>query len=106
MLTELYSTKEFIIANNLREVTEPILFEKGNIPTANGLLSTDIFGTSVKERKQNFAFIRLNGHFFNPFIYKMLKRMDRRFESITHGSKNYIIKDGELVEDEEKGQTA
>lgn len=105
MLTELYSTKEFIIANNLREVTEPILFEKGNIPTANGLLSTDIFGTSVKERKQNFAFIRLNGHFFNPFIYKMLKRMDRRFESITHGSKNYIIKDGELVEDEEKGQT-
>ena len=35
LLTELYSTKEFIIANNLKEVTEPILFEKGNIPTAN-----------------------------------------------------------------------
>ena len=105
MLTELYSTKDFILANNLREVTEPILFEKGNIPTVNGLLSTDIFGTSVKERKLNFAFIRLNGHFFNPFIYKMLKRMDRRFESIVHGSKSYIIKNGELVEDEEKGQT-
>lgn len=104
MKIELYSTKELIIKNNLKEVREPILFEKGNVPTSEGLLSTDIFGISVKERKQSFAFVRLNGHFFHPFIFKMINRMNRNFEAIVRGTKRFNIEDGILVENE-GGQT-
>lgn len=106
MKIDLIPIKKFIVANNLKEVSDPVLFEKGSVPTTNGLLSTDIFGVSVKERKETFAYIRLNGHFLHPFVYKMLKRMNRNFEYIVNGTKKFIITEkGELVEDEEKGQT-
>lgn len=106
MKIDLIPIKKFIIVNNLKEVTDPILFEKGAIPSPNGLLSNEIFGSTLEERKRNFAFIRLNGHFLDPLIYKLLKRTDNRFVSIVHGTKNFIINEsGELIEDEEKGKT-
>lgn len=106
MKIDLIPTKKLIVVNNLQEVTDAIMFEKGSIPTTGGLLSTDIFGVSVKERRQNFAFIRLNGHFLQPFVFKLLKRMNRNFDAIVHGSKKFIIDEkGQLVVDEEKGQT-
>jgi hypothetical protein len=106
MKIDLIDFKEFIKINNLQEVSEPITFEKGNIPTSRGLLSTDIFGVSVKERKQTFAYINLNSIFLHPFIYKLLRRMNRNFESIIYGSKKFIINEnGQLIEDKEKGQT-
>jgi len=100
MQIELYDTKKFIEVNNLREVTNLILFEKGNIPTVDGLLSTDIFGVSARDRKETYAYIDLHGHFLHPFIFKTLKRMNRKFESAVYGNVNFIIKDGELIEDE------
>ena len=106
MKIDLIPIKKFIIANNLKEVTDAILFEKGNIPTSGGLLSTEIFGTSIKERRETYAFIRLNGHFLHPLIFKLLKRMNRNFEHIVYGTKKFIIDEkGQLVEDEEKGET-
>lgn len=106
MKIDLIPVKKFIIANNLKEVTDSMIFEKGNIPSPNGLLSTEIFGVSVTERKETYAYISLNGHFLHPFIYKTLKRMNRKFEYIVHGSKKFIIDSkGLLVEDEEKGGT-
>lgn len=104
MELDLIPTRKFIIMNNLREVVDPVLFDRGSVPTSGGLLSTDIFGVSVQERKETWAFIRLNGHFLHPFIFKLLKRMNRNFDSIISGSKNYIIKNGILVEDE-NGET-
>jgi len=93
------------MVNNLKEVTDPIIFEKGNIPTVGGLLSTHIFGVSVKERRETYAYIRLNGHFLHPFIYKLLKRMNRNFEAIVYGSKKFVIDSrGQLVVDEENGE--
>lgn len=108
MKITLIPTKKFIVTNHLREVTDPIMFEKGAVPTTNGLLSTDIFGVSVRSRRETFAYIDLHGHFLHPFIYKMLKRMDRKFVDIVHGTKLFVITDkGELVatEDESKGRT-
>lgn len=97
---------KFIGINNLSEVSDPVIFEKGNIPTPRGLLSTEIFGTTAKERQETFAYINLHGHYLHPFIFKMLKRMNRNFEAIIQGSKNFIVTDkGELIEDEEKGKT-
>lgn len=92
--------------NQLEEVTDPILFETGNVPTKRGLLSTEIFGSTLSERKNKFAYIDLHGHYLQPFVFKMLKRMNRNFESIVNGSKKFIIDtEGQLVQDDEKGQT-
>jgi DNA-directed RNA polymerase beta' subunit len=96
--------KEFIIKNNLKEITNPVMYDKGYIPTVDGLLSTDIFGVTTKDRKNTYAYISLNGHFLHPFIYKMLKRMNRSFESIVYGTKKFRIEDGKLIEDE-NGET-
>ena len=106
MKIDLIPVKKFIQVNQLREVTESIIFEKGNIPTTGGLLSTDIFGVSVNDRRETYAYINLNGRFLHPFIYKLLKRMNRNFESLVYGSKKFIInKEGQLIEDPEKGET-
>jgi len=105
MLIDLYDTAEFIKVNDLKEVDDPVLFSKGAVPSPRGLISTDIFGVSVKERKETYAYIDLSDTFLHPFIYKLLKRMDRKFESIVHGNRRFIIKDGVLVEDEENGET-
>jgi len=106
MKIDLIPIKKFIQVNSLQEITEIIIFEKGSIPTSGGLLSTNIFGVSVNERRETYAYIKLNGHFLHPFVYKLLKRMNRNFQSIVYGSKNFIIdKNGQLVEAEESGET-
>jgi hypothetical protein len=101
MELDLIPTRKFIIVNDLREVTDPVLFDRGSVPTVGGLLSTDIFGVSVQDRKDNWAFIRLNGHFLHPFIFKLLKRMNRNFDSLVSGSKQYKIESGKLIESED-----
>jgi DNA-directed RNA polymerase beta' subunit len=99
---DLISFKEFIQQNELAEITNPVIYEKGFIPTSDGILSTEIFGVTTKDRKDTYAYINLNGHFLHPFIYKMLKRMNKNFEALVYGNKRFAIdKDGKLVEDEE-----
>ena len=105
MKIDLIPMKDFIRINNLKEVNNPVVFEKGYTPTSTGVLSKEIFGVSVKERKLNFAYISLNGHFLSPIIFKILKRLNRNFESVIAGTKNFVIKNGQLVEDEENGDT-
>lgn len=105
MQIDLYDSAEFIRVNNLQEVTDPVLFIRGATPSPNGLLSTDIFGVSSKERRMTYAYIDLHGYFLNPFIYKLLKRVNRNFEHVVHSTRKFIIKDGELVVDDEHGET-
>lgn len=92
--------------NGLSPVTNPIMFDKGNIPTADGLFSTEIFGISVTDRRRNFAYIDLKRIFINPKVYITLKRLNKNFEDIIYGTKKYIIdSNGILVQDDDKGQT-
>lgn len=106
MKLDLMDMRKVIIVNGLKPVSNPILFESGNVPTPDGLLSLEIFGTTSRERKDNFAFIELNDYFIHPFAYKILIRLDRRIEAIVKGTKRFIISEnGQLVEDEEKGNT-
>lgn len=106
MRLDLMDVKKVIVVNGLKPVTNPILFETGNVPTPDGLLSLEIFGTTSRERRDNFAFIDLNGVFLHPYIYKIIKRLDRRIESVVHGTRNFVIsEDGKLVEDDENGST-
>lgn len=104
MKIDLFNFDEFVKVNNLKEVTDPVLFLKGTIPSPNGLLSTDIFGISMRDRKATYAYIDLGSNFLHPFIYKLLKRLNRNFESVIHSTKNFTIKNGVLVEDE-NGET-
>lgn len=106
MVIDLIPIEKFIMVNRLQEVTNPIVFDKGNIPTEDGLLSTSIFGINSYERKRIYAFIDLKTRLFHPIVFKSLLRMERGIEGIIQGSKKYIIDDkGQLVEDEEKGNT-
>lgn len=106
MIMDLIPIHKFIMVNKLQEVTNPIIFDRGNVPTSDGLLSYEIFGTNTSERKTTFAYLSLNTPLFHPVVYKSLLRMEKRIEYIIQGSKNYDIdKDGQLVEVEEGGNT-
>lgn len=97
----LLNIDKFVAANNLQEITNPIVLERGFVPSPDGLLSTEIFGTNTTDRRQTFAYIDLHCHVLHPLVYKTLKRMDRRIEEIIAGTKYFKIdKEGSLVEDE------
>ena len=103
---DLFDFDEFIDLNHLKEVTSPIVFQRGNVPDPFGLLSTDIFGIDVRSRKNKFAYTSLGGHFFHPHVYKSFKRLYRNIERIVNGSEYYRISEtGTLVKDEENGET-
>lgn len=100
MRISLFDTDEFIKINNLQEVTSPVLFERGGVPNPNGLVSNEIFGVSIKSRKETFAYIDLGGHFIHPHIYKIIRRVFRNIDKIVNGEDYYSIdKDGHLVKD-------
>ena len=90
MKIDIFNVDEFVQLNNLREVTSPVLFQRGDIPDPNGLVSNEIFGVTIKDRKETFAYIDLGGHFFHPHIYKVLKRIFRNVEKIVNGTM-YVI---------------
>ena len=101
MKIDLFDVEEFVKMNHLEEVTSPILFEYGFTPDPKGLVSNEIFGVTTKSRKETFAYIDLHGHFFNPHIYKAIRRMYRNIDDIINGNKFYSIDtDGHLIEDE------
>lgn len=97
---------KFVQVNNLQQITNPILLERGYVPSPDGLLSTEIFGTSPSKRKVTFAYIDLNGHFLQPLAYKTLKRIFTKLDQLISGMVYYSVdKDGYLVEDPENGDT-
>ena len=56
MRIDLFDMDEFIELNNLKPITSHVLFERGGIPNPNGLISNEIFGVSVKSRKETFDY--------------------------------------------------
>lgn len=106
MKLDLMDMRKVIIVNGLKPVSNPILFESGNVPTPDGLLSLEIFGTTSRERKDNFSFIELKDYFIHPYAYKLLIRLDRKIESIVKGTRRFTIdEEGQFIEDEENGNT-
>lgn len=99
MKVDLFSINKFIELNNLKEVTNPILLERDNIPTSDGLLSYEIFGRTVQDRATTFAYIDLHGHFMHPLVYKVWKRLYRKIEECVNGTTNFVIRQGDLVPD-------
>ena len=105
MKIDLFNIEEFVDINELQEVKSAVLFQRGNIPHPEGLISNEIFGITTKSRKETFAYIDLHGYFFVPHVYKVLKRLYRNIEKIINGELYVSIgEDGRLVKDE-NGET-
>lgn len=106
MKIELFDFKDFIDMNHLKEIKSPILFQRGGVPDPDGLVSNEIFGVDLRSRKTTFAYIKLNGHFFHPHVYKSFKRLFRNIEKIVNGEYYYSIDShGGIYEDNENGVT-
>lgn len=91
----------FIKANNLKEVTNPVMFQHGNGPTPDGLLSYEIFGITTEERSGIFAYIDLKERFIQPYYYKIWLKIDRNLRACVYETQNFVIdKDGYLVPDD------
>ena len=105
MKMDLFNIEEFVDINELQEVKSAVLFQRGDIPHPEGLISNEIFGITTKSRKETFAYIDLHGYFFVPHVYKVLKRLYRNIEKIINGELYVSIgEDGRLVKDE-NGET-
>lgn len=91
--------------NNLKEITNPVFFDINHKPTSDGLLSNEIFGITIDERANTFAYIDLYESFIDPVHYETWSKMDSSIKNIVHGTVRYRIdEDGYLVKDEE-GET-
>ena len=98
MKIDVYDLKELIDLNKLPEITSPILFQHGDIPHPEGLISNEIFGVTTRSRRETYAYIDLHGNFFHPHILKAIRRMFRNIDKIINGEMYYILdKDGRLV---------
>ena len=106
MKIDLLDIDKMIVEDELKEVTNPVYFNIGSIPTEDGLFSTEIFGDiGTSERKKRFGYISLNSKFIHPVIYKLLVSIDRRIESIVHGNRYFKLDSvGNLIEDD-NGET-
>lgn len=91
---------EFVKLNGLQEVTNPISFERGMIPTNDGLFSTEIFGMNTYDRRHTWAYIDLKNHYLTPKAYVTLKALNANFEAIVFGTKKFKVENGLLVEDD------
>ena len=100
MNIDLFDINKFVKVNNLKEVTDPVVLERDNIPSINGLLSYEIFGRSTNDRSTTFAYIELGGHFINPIVYLIWVRLDRKIEAICAGIETFSINGrGQIVKD-------
>lgn len=99
----LLDEEKFISINNIPEVTNPVSFEAGMVPTTDGLFSNEIFGMNTSDRRHHWAYIDLHNHFISPKVYITLKALNRNFESIMYGTKKFKIVNGVLETDENGG---
>ena len=98
----LLDTEKLIKVNDLKEVTNPIIFQGGNIPTPDGLLSNEIFGITRYDRANTCAYIDLGEYFLNPEVYKIWSKLDKNIIAIVHGTNNFAIDgQGKLAQDPE-----
>lgn len=92
-------TDNIIKVNELKKVDNPIMFERGQVPTVGGLFSEYIFGTTSEERMRTYAYIDLKYKFIHPYVYEVLKKIYRNVEKICAGdSAWYIESNGNLIE--------
>lgn len=103
---EVLDVERYVKVNKCKCVTDPRAFDSGGVESPEGLLSNEIFGYTTKEKQGTFGYIDLHGWFLDPSCYKTWKTLDPKIKNVIHGTKYFVInEDGDLVEDEENGET-
>ena len=83
----------------IKEVTNPINFDRGGIPTVDGLFSEYIFGVTTDERRLTWGYIDLGCKVLHPFIYKTVTSLQQNIKRIFEGTGSWkITEDNDLVE--------
>ena len=104
MNLELANIQDIVELNDLIMISNPILYNRGCVPTEDGLFSTNIFGISNKDRSNRFAYINLYGKYLHPDAYKAFRRLNRNIDLLIAGTQNFTIdKEGNLVKSESGG---
>lgn len=92
-------TDEMIAKAKLKPVTNPISFVRGSEPTPDGIFSEEIFGSDTASRSRQFAYIDLHQKFFQPYVYEVIKTLDRKIDKVASGKGYWHINGkGELIE--------
>lgn len=85
--------------NGIKEVTNPINFERGGIPTIDGLFSEYIFGVTTEERRLTWGYINLGCKVIHPYIYTVLCSVQQNIKKIFEGKSSWkVTENGDLVE--------
>lgn len=97
---EILDIDRFIRVNNCQPITNPILYNRNNIPTDDGLLSYKIFGMTQDDKMGIFAYIDLGQYYIDPSCCKAWYNIDKRIKSIVHKEGFFNIDPkGFIVED-------
>lgn len=104
LFSDVLDIDKFIQLNHLQPVTNPIYVDK-RAPTPDGVLSYEIFGTSVTERRNRMAYIDLHGHYMTPLAAIRLYMYDRTLSDVLFSKGHYRLEGDTLVEDEENGDS-
>ena len=103
---DLMDVDKFIKVNKLENsiVTDAHYLSRG-YPTPGGVLSHEIFGSSVEDRKEKMGIINLHGKYMTPLAAKKLPAYDRKLNAILTSTTRYRFENGDLIPDEEGGRT-
>lgn len=90
-----------------QEVTNPIYFNVGGVPTNDGIFSTLLFGNPGSDsRKKTFGYVDLHRRFIHPVAFDLFKKLSSALVDIVLCKKYYTVNSmGELILDEEHGET-
>lgn len=105
LMIEQLDQERFIEVNECKEITNPVMFRRGDEPTPDGLLSNEIFGITQEERAGIFGYIDLKKKFIQPYYYKIWLKIDRNLRGCVYETDNYIIDDNGYLVPNENGET-
>ena len=105
LIVEILDQDKFVEANECPEVTNPMLFQKANRPTSDGLLSYELFGITQEERANIFGYISLRQKFIQPYYYKIWLKIDRNLRGCVYETANYKIDDEGYLIPDDNGET-
>jgi DNA-directed RNA polymerase beta' subunit len=107
MKLELLDINKYVEDNKLKPVTTIRLYEKVEKTDPNGLFSEEIFGRfGSSERRKRFSHIDLKVTIIHPEAFPIITGLDSTISKLLTDKAKYTLdKDGNLIEDPEKGSS-
>lgn len=97
--------RKLIKANDLKQITNPVMFNSIQGNTPDGLLSNEIFGLTMEERSGIFAYIDLNEYFINPYFYRIWLKIDKKLKACVYETERFKINSSGYLEVDPDGET-